>query len=247
MKEREFKENADEFNEKRAEEKRESLFANKENPNIVKFPRLELTVSSAKYLDDKKVIVVTPNSINNKLKKLGERFYFGREDKYSNKQNDFNFNDESIGVRQFDLSYNKEKNKFYVVDNKRGTGLFVKIKTKIAVSQDMIVSFCASHMILQIENDRKIIIFNIILASRADNKIVKIRFLQGPHQNQEWSFNSRDKKLLRIGRSKSAEIVYKDDSVSRIQCTLLYEDSSWVLYDGSFEDTGLKISTNGLW
>ena len=52
--------------------------------------------------------------------------------------------------------------------------------------------------------------------------------------------------MVRIGRSKSVEIVYKDDSVSRIQCTLLFENDEWSLYDG-YLDNGNKGSTNGLW
>jgi len=59
----------------------------------------------------------------------------------------------------------------------------------------------------------------IPLEDEKKSKSIKIRFLQGPHQNQDWNFNPADKKIVRIGRSKSAEIVYKDDSISRIQCT----------------------------
>ena len=46
-----------------------------------------------------------------------------------------------------------EKGKYFLVDNKRGTGLFIKIKNKICVDHDMIVSFCASHMILQLDGE----------------------------------------------------------------------------------------------
>lgn len=50
--------------------------------------------------------VITPNSINNEVKKLGEKFYFGKDDPKAIKKNHFNFNDESIGVRQFEIAYN---------------------------------------------------------------------------------------------------------------------------------------------
>ena len=95
----------------------------------------------------------------------------------------------------------------------------------------MIVSFCASHMILQLEGDSKIIFWIIFiflkikftdyinLEDEKKGKKIKVRFLQGPHQNQDWTFIPAEKKIVRIGRSKSAEIVYKDDSISRIQCT----------------------------
>ena len=49
---------------------------------------------------------MTPNSINNENTKLGEKFYFGREDVKSNKKNHFNFNDDSIGARQFEIAFN---------------------------------------------------------------------------------------------------------------------------------------------
>ena len=122
-------------------------------------------------------IVITPNSINDTIKKLGDKFIFGRNTNVmqggqnslignfpnfssttslTSKPNDYNFTDESIGPKQFEISYNKEKNKFFVVDNKRGTGLFVKVKQNVVVDHDMIVSFCASHMILQVEPECKI-------------------------------------------------------------------------------------------
>ena len=71
-------------------------------------------------------------------------------------------------------------------------------------------------MILQIEDESKI---NLIKKDDKIPKSIKVRFLQGPHQNQDWTFNPKEKKIVRIGRSKSADIIYKDDSVSRIQCT----------------------------
>jgi pSer/pThr/pTyr-binding forkhead associated (FHA) protein len=86
----------------------------------------------------------------------------------------------------------------------------------------------------------------LLFLANTENKIIKVKFLQGPIQNLEMSFNSKDKKIVRIGRAKSAEIVYKDESVSRIQCTLSFEDGFWNLYDGKF-DNGNKQSTNGLW
>jgi len=112
----------------------------------------------------------------------------------------------------------------------------VKIRQKKIIDHDMIVSFCATHMILRVEPE-----------VNPENKIIKIRFLQGPDNKKEHVFTSREKKTICIGRSKTNEIVYRDDSVSRIQCTLIYENNEWILYDGNFEGAELKTSTNGLW
>ena len=143
---------------------------------MISYPRLEFSVMNTRLnnLPTEKIIL-TPNTINGSLRKIGEKLFFGRTPpatlkKYpsthlglnmprfsstslNTRPNDYDFSDESIGPRQFEISFVKEKEKFYVADNKRGTGLFVKIKQSVIVDHDMIVSFCASHMILQIESE----------------------------------------------------------------------------------------------
>ena len=68
-------------------------------------------------------------------------------------QNNYNFEDRNMGLRQFEISYNSEKLKYYILENKRGTGTFVKIKNKLVVNRDMIISFCSCHMVLQVLPD----------------------------------------------------------------------------------------------
>jgi hypothetical protein len=212
----------------------------------ISYPKLELEVYNSKSNQITDRIVITPNSITSSqgasIKALNDKFYFGRipvgGSNLTNNKNDYNFSDDSIGNRQFEISFKDDK--FYVIDNKKGTGLFVKIKDEVMVDHDMIVSFCASHMILQVENEKQ-------QQATTGEKIIKIRFLQGAHQNKERAFSSKEKTIIRIGRSKEAEIVYKDDSVSRIQCTLAFESGEWILYDGQLENGSNKSSTNGLW
>jgi len=143
---------------------------------IIKFPRMEITVMHARTnpLNSTDKIILTPNSINGLIKKSGEKFVFGRNSlpnsnananfnasspivnivqNQTNRLNDYNFtDDDSISLKQFEISYNKERNLYSVVDNKRGSGLFLKIKQKI-IDHDMIVSFCATHMIIQLESE----------------------------------------------------------------------------------------------
>lgn len=149
--------------------------------DIISIPRMELGIINTKTNSPtNEKIIITPNSVNGQIRKVGEKFLFGRTasvgtalnpsvqggiatlaPKFSStslihRPNDFDFSDESIAARQFEMTYSKEKNKFFVVDNKRGTGLFVKIKQSVVVDHDMIVSFCASHMILQVESECKL-------------------------------------------------------------------------------------------
>lgn len=67
---------------------------------------MEFLISNSKNPNEKSVCVITPNSINNEVKKMGEKFYFGKDDPKAIKKNHFNFNDDSIGVRQFEIAYN---------------------------------------------------------------------------------------------------------------------------------------------
>ena len=48
-------------------------------------------------------------------------------------------------------SIKKANKKYYISDNRLGTGLFIKVKNKLAIKQDIIVSFCSTHMIIQLD------------------------------------------------------------------------------------------------
>jgi pSer/pThr/pTyr-binding forkhead associated (FHA) protein len=58
----------------------------------------------------------------------------------------------------------------------------------------------------------------LIIAKNDNEKTIRIKFIQGPFENKEWYFNPDDTKIIRIGRSIENEIVFKDESVSRLQC-----------------------------
>lgn len=57
--------------------------------------------------------------------------------------------------------------------------------------------------------------------------------------------NSKDKKVIRLGRIKTNEIDldFNDESISRIQTTIRFENNNWFIYDGD----GKKGSLNGTW
>jgi len=62
-------------------------------------------------------------------------------------------------------------------------------------------------------------------------------------KNKVYSFDPKENKLVRVGRSKQAEVVYKDESVSRFQISFAFEGNKWFICDGIKD----KVSTNGLW
>jgi hypothetical protein len=71
---------------------------------IIKKPRLELTCFSSKNERENFKIIVTPNSINGITKK-GDKFIFGKDS--DNSKNDYNFPEDTIVNKQFEINYNK--------------------------------------------------------------------------------------------------------------------------------------------
>ena len=163
------------YEEEKKEEVRDSFRGLREK-NLIPYPRIEMSIVNSRFnIPSTEMVIITPNSLNGTIKKMGDKFIFGRHVGTSNiassmmaslptflsstslnhRPNDYDFTDETIGPRQFEITYTKDKNKFYVVDNKKGTGLFVKVKQSVVVDHDMIISFCASHMILQVEPECK--------------------------------------------------------------------------------------------
>ena len=74
---------------------------------------------------------------------------------------------------------------------------------------------------------------------------ISLKILHGTNQNNEYSFNSNDKVLIRLGRLKTnlIDIDFNDESTSRLQTTILYENNNWYIVDGD----GIKKSLNGTW
>jgi hypothetical protein len=118
-------------------------------------------MDSLNSLNNNHRIIITPNSINGIVKNSDHKFIFGSNDAIppsytGGKLNpiDYSINDKSMAYNQFEIIYDKEKNKFYISDSKIGTGIFAKINKKLTINRDIIISFCSCHMILQIASDR---------------------------------------------------------------------------------------------
>jgi len=78
---------------------------------------------------------------------------------------------------------------------------------------------------------------------KQDN-ILRFKFLIGHLKNKIFTFDPKENKVVKIGRSKQSEVMYKDESVSRFQLSFVFENNNkWYICDGMKE----KVSTNGLW
>ncbi len=66
------------------------------------------------------------------------------------------------------------------------------------------LSFCETHL---------------YILHTPNSNYLKFKFLKGPLKEKIHIFSPSNKKVIRLGRHSSNEVVYKDGSVSRFQCT----------------------------
>ena len=165
--------------------------------------------------------------------KKQKKISFGKDN-----SSDYIIDDNSISSIQFYIGYNDIKKNFYIMDNISGTGTFIKLNNEIKIEQDMIINFCVDYMYFTINelND--------------GNKELNIKFLnkeKNNENNSRISFDNKKYTRFTIGRSIKCNYQYDDDSVSKVQCTIIYQNNNWYLYDGFVCNLEKKVSTNGLW
>lgn len=201
------------------------------NNDMIPLPRLKLYIYSNYSSDLINTVIITPNSMqidNNPIKLFSSpvKYIFGKDTK-----NDCVLNDESISLEQFHIIYSKHK--FYIIDNQNGTGLFCKITGKKIIDHDLRLSFGGDYMLVKVRQNN------------FGGKDIKIKFCL--KKELERIYNSNKKQIITIGRNKTCDICYQEDSISKVQCTFLFIKENWVIMDGSYGINKQKCSTNGIW
>ena len=81
---------------------------------------------------------------------------------------------------------------------------------------------------------------NIVVSS-----LLTLEVLFGEDQRRKKSFDSKNKKIVKIGRlaNNETDFSFSDEDVSRRQCVLTFEDNNWYINDGD----GINESSNGTW
>lgn len=156
--------------------------------------------------------------------------------------NDFNFpDDENASEKQFEIKFDRDLDDYFIKDL-HGTGLFMKILNKQILKHNAIFSFVSTHILVEIpleigelvDGDYETIQSKLIL-----------KVLHGINKGEVYEYNSLMTDVIRIGRfeSERVHIAFNEDSVSRCQCSLIFEDCNWFIIDGD----GIKSSENGTW
>ena len=115
-------------------------------------------------------------------------------------------------------------------------GTYIKIDNTI-IKEKTVINIGNTYMAFS---------YNIYLNNQNKTKFKKYLFLKIINENKEYEpiILEEEKNSYYIGRSKNSDIQIDDNCMSKINCTLYFENNIWKLQDG--ERFGNK-STNGTW
>jgi hypothetical protein len=136
----------------------------------------------------------------------------------------------------FKIKYDFLSHKYYLKDMGESFGTYIKIdNTNIK-----------EKAVINIGNTYLAFSYNIYLNNQNKNKSKKYLFLKIINENNQYEpiILEEDKSSYLIGRAKNCDIQINDNFLSKINCTLYFENEMWKLRDG--EKYG-NNSSNGTW
>ena len=238
-----------------------SVDINKIKKVYSKSKKLKLEIMSAQSSEKCITAEIDPfGYINSERQKKDGITYFGYEVQQGGgnfgvdfvmKNNDNNYYEDAFNGRHFMIKFNPDDLNYYIKDLGRGFGTFIKIQDWTELKNNLLLNIGENYIVFSLgeddeeeENEKEMDDIN-----KNDNSLnIKI-----------FSMNSQQKifKLLpsdcpvTIGRSSENTIYIDDDMLSRIHCTIDYNNEKWYINDG-FAKSGeqeeeVKKSTNGSW
>ena len=158
--------------------------------------------------------------------------------------NDIGENNNLLG-RHFRIRFDINKMKYFIKDLGKGFGTFKKIIEKEKIKDSYLLNIGNSYIVCTFGLDEYYQEGDKI---EDDDNILNIKVFSEIPQTEPHFFNPKQFKRIYIGRDISCNIIIDDSLLSRIHCTLEYDDEvGWVIYDGKIDDNENKKSTNGTW
>ena len=230
--------------------------------------KLILIIIQSKYLTEGKEYIINAGGLIGSQRNIKDGItYFGDKSvsyiiiinkTQLNHKNDFEFPDEESNTGQSwaEIKYDIISNQ-YQIKSLRGSGCFVKIENKI-VNIIFLFIYLFIYIIQLLENGDLFSFSNFLIEVKIDiiseekndrnivtSTLLTLEVLFGENEQRKISFDSKNNKLIHIGRLQNNEtdVVFLDEDVSRKQCILFYEENNWYINDGD----GETKSSNGTW
>ena len=149
--------------------------------------------------------------------------------------------------RHFRIRFDVNTMKYYIKDLGRGFGTFKKIINKAKIKDSYLLNIGNSYIVCTFGVDEY---YQEGMGIEDGDKTLNIKVFSEIPQTEPHFFNPKQFKRVYIGRDISCNIIVDDSLLSRVHCTIEYdEEEGWVIYDGKIDDdeNKNKPSTNGTW
>ena len=225
-----------------------------------KSKKLKLEIMTYQSYEKNIIAEIDPfGYINSERKKKDGITYFGSEMQHTegNFEVDFvlenkdNYYEDAFNGRHFMIKFNPDDLNYYIKDLGRGFGTFIKIQDWTELKNNLLLNIGDNYLVFSLgeddedEEDEK----KMDDTNKNDNTL-NIKIFSMNSQQKMYKFFPTDC-LVTIGRSSDNTIYIDDDMLSRIHCTIVYNNEKWYINDG-FVKSGekekeIKKSTNGSW
>jgi hypothetical protein len=225
-----------------------------------KSKKLMLDILSSDNSDNYISLEIDPYGYKNskRLKKDGIT-YFGYDVKqgvdagvdYILKNNDNYYYDDAFNGRHFMIRFNPDDLNYYIKDLGKGFGTFIKIQNWTELKNNLLLNIGDNYIVFSYgdedDEENENTINNI---NRNNNNSLSIKIFSINTQQKIYELLPNDCPVT-IGRSSENSIIIDDDMLSRIHCTIDYNNEKWYIQDGfaknGIKDDDIKKSTNGSW
>ena len=153
----------------------------------------------------------------------------------------------NLSGRHFRIRFDINTMKYYIKDLGRGFGTFKKIINKAKIKDSYLLNIGNSYIVCTFGVDEY---YQEGMGIEDGDKTLNIKVFSEIPQTEPHFFNPKQFKRVYIGRDISCNIIVDDSLLSRVHCTIEYNDEEgWVIYDGKINDdeSKNKPSTNGTW
>jgi pSer/pThr/pTyr-binding forkhead associated (FHA) protein len=168
------------------------------------------------------------------------------------KNNENYYEDDGLYGRHFMIKFNPDDLNYYIKDLGRGTGAFIKIQEWTEIKNNSLLNIGENYIVLSFDEEEGVEEFEENNNSK-DNGIenyLNIKIFSVSTQIKSYKFFPSDCPIT-IGRSNENNIFIDDDMLSRIHCTIDFNNDKWYIQDGyaknGIKEEEMKKSTNGSW
>lgn len=204
-----------------------SLFETSNDPLHSSVSNLSIEVLESGIGAKGTVLKVTPKGLVGSLRAAGDGMTIVGSSPAKEKAVDYSMEQDRgmLAKRHFMLVF--EKGVYYISDAGSTTGTFLRVHRSFPLQSSTIISFGSVYLQVSIIGT-----------------FLQLKFLSGLRKSQEVTYTPEASPVL-LGRNNSCALVFDDGSLSRYQCSMVYEvKAGWVLFDGL---NTCKPSTNGTW